>query len=166
MLTYCNYPQKTPSPHWNESAGIWMKRSQCYHVNMVSVEVDLRAAVWCPSTCSWLYQNRCIKQINALMCQNVLQWNNFYYFIKTITNSAFFCLKNISRIEWLNASAEFRKTCPCVYFQLAQLLQRCPYRSIRQTRRDHISPVLRSLHWLPVCKRTDFKILLCVYIKP
>uniref|UniRef100_A0A3Q3G3E6 Uncharacterized protein n=1 Tax=Labrus bergylta TaxID=56723 RepID=A0A3Q3G3E6_9LABR len=28
---------------------------------------------------------------------------------------------------------------------------------------DHISPVLRSLHWLPVCQRIDFKILLLVY---
>ena len=28
---------------------------------------------------------------------------------------------------------------------------------------DHITPVLRSLHWLPVCQRTDFKILLLVY---
>ena len=24
---------------------------------------------------------------------------------------------------------------------------------------DHITPVLRSLHWLPVCQRTDFKIV-------
>ena len=28
---------------------------------------------------------------------------------------------------------------------------------------DHITPVLRSLHWLPVCQRIDFKILLLVY---
>ena len=28
---------------------------------------------------------------------------------------------------------------------------------------DHITPVLRSLHWLPVSQRTDFQILLLVY---
>ena len=28
---------------------------------------------------------------------------------------------------------------------------------------DHITPVLRSLHWLPVCERIDFKILQLVY---
>ena len=28
---------------------------------------------------------------------------------------------------------------------------------------DHITPVLRSLHWLPVCQRIEFKILLIVY---
>ena len=28
---------------------------------------------------------------------------------------------------------------------------------------DHITPVLRSLHWLPLCKRVEFKIILLVY---
>ncbi len=30
-------------------------------------------------------------------------------------------------------------------------------------KREHITPILRSLHWLPVCFRVDFKILLLVY---
>lgn len=28
---------------------------------------------------------------------------------------------------------------------------------------DHINPVLRSLRWLPLCDRIDFKILVLVY---
>ena len=28
---------------------------------------------------------------------------------------------------------------------------------------DHITPVLRSLHWLPLCKRVEFTIILLVY---
>ena len=28
---------------------------------------------------------------------------------------------------------------------------------------DHITPVLKQLHWLPVCYRIIFKILLLVY---
>ncbi len=28
---------------------------------------------------------------------------------------------------------------------------------------DHITPLLRTLHWLPVSFRTDFKVLLLVY---
>ncbi|KAF7646253.1 hypothetical protein LDENG_00190940, partial [Lucifuga dentata] len=31
------------------------------------------------------------------------------------------------------------------------------------TKRQHITPTLRSLHWLPVSQRTEFKILLLVY---
>ncbi len=30
-------------------------------------------------------------------------------------------------------------------------------------KREHITPILRSLHWLPVCFRVDLKILLLVY---
>ncbi len=30
-------------------------------------------------------------------------------------------------------------------------------------KRDHITPVLQSLHWLPVRYRVDLKILLIVY---
>jgi len=38
----------------------------------------------------------------------------------------------------------------------ARIVTRCD-------RRDHITPVLKSLHWLPVKYRIDFKILLFVY---
>ena len=31
-------------------------------------------------------------------------------------------------------------------------------------RREHISPVLRSLHWLPIHRRIEFKIILLVYL--
>jgi len=30
-------------------------------------------------------------------------------------------------------------------------------------RRDHITPVLRQLHWLPVRQRIDFKLAVLVY---
>ena len=30
-------------------------------------------------------------------------------------------------------------------------------------RTDHITPILKSLHWLPITKRIDFKILVLVY---
>ena len=38
------------------------------------------------------------------------------------------------------------------------------YRTLSRTRTyEHITPVLRSLHWLPVTFRIDFKVLLLVY---
>ncbi|KAF7651201.1 hypothetical protein LDENG_00114270, partial [Lucifuga dentata] len=33
----------------------------------------------------------------------------------------------------------------------------------KSTRRSHITPILSSLHWLQVCFRIDFKILLLVF---
>ena len=45
-----------------------------------------------------------------------------------------------------------------------QLVQNAAARVLTKTRmRDHITPVLASLHWLPVVFRIDFKILLLVY---
>ena len=35
--------------------------------------------------------------------------------------------------------------------------------SLLTRKTDHITPVLRSLHWLPVTYRIDFKVLLLVY---
>ena len=45
-----------------------------------------------------------------------------------------------------------------------QRLQNCAARLLTYTKKTtHITPVLRSLHWLPVDKRIKFKILLLVY---
>ena len=45
-----------------------------------------------------------------------------------------------------------------------QLLQNSAARLLTTTRkRAHITPVLKSLHWLPVCFQIDFKICLLVF---
>ena len=45
-----------------------------------------------------------------------------------------------------------------------QLIQNAAARILSRTRKyEHITPVLRSLHWLPVKFRIDFKVLLLVY---
>ena len=45
-----------------------------------------------------------------------------------------------------------------------QLVQNAAARVLMKTKlRDHITPVLASLHWLPVVFRIDFKIILLVY---
>ncbi|XP_057686102.1 uncharacterized protein avpr2aa isoform X3 [Corythoichthys intestinalis] len=45
-----------------------------------------------------------------------------------------------------------------------QLVQNAAARVLTNTRKlDHITPVLKSLHWLPVSQRVDYKILLLIY---
>ncbi len=45
-----------------------------------------------------------------------------------------------------------------------QLIQNAAARILTRTRKsEHITPVLRSLHWLPVTFRIDFKVHLLVY---
>ena len=45
-----------------------------------------------------------------------------------------------------------------------QLIQNAAATVLANTKKvEHITPVLKSLHWLPACQRIDFKILLLVY---
>ena len=45
-----------------------------------------------------------------------------------------------------------------------KLIQNAAARIVTRTSKcNHITPVLKSLHWLPVKQRTEFKILLLVY---
>ncbi|XP_068571421.1 uncharacterized protein [Cebidichthys violaceus] len=102
--------------------------------------------------------------------------------IKTITKSAYYHLKNISRIRGLMSQQDLEKLvhafifsrldyCNGVFTGLCkkstrklQLIQNAAARVLTKTKKvDHITPVLRSLHWLPVQQRIDFKILLLVY---
>ncbi len=56
------------------------------------------------------------------------------------------------------------ETCSCLYHKQLQLIQNAAARILTRTRKsEHITPVLRSLHWLPVTFRVDFKVLLLIY---
>ena len=49
-------------------------------------------------------------------------------------------------------------------FRRLQFIKKAAARLITGTRRrDHITPVLRDLHWLPVRRRVDYKLALLVY---
>lgn len=107
---------------------------------------------------------------------------NFIPHIKNITKTGFYHLKNIarvrpflsrantetlmhafisSRIDYCNA---LLSGLPKRNISGLQLLQNSAARVLTKTRRRaHITPVLKSLHWLPVCFRIDFKILLMVF---
>uniref|UniRef100_A0A8C4RJ50 Reverse transcriptase domain-containing protein n=1 Tax=Erpetoichthys calabaricus TaxID=27687 RepID=A0A8C4RJ50_ERPCA len=66
-----------------------------------------------------------------------------------------------SRIDYCNAV--FTGCSNCSLYSL-QLIQNAAARIITRTRKyEHITPVLKSLHWLPVKFRADFKILLLTY---
>ena len=54
--------------------------------------------------------------------------------------------------------------CPSKSIRTLQLVQNAAARFLTGTRRrEHISPVLASLHWLPIKFRIEFKILLLTY---
>ncbi|XP_047193774.1 uncharacterized protein LOC118286550 [Scophthalmus maximus] len=102
--------------------------------------------------------------------------------IKQVSRTAFFHLRNIKNIRNILSQKDAEKLvhafvtsrldycnslllgCPNKSVKSLQLIQNAAARVLTRTRkRDHISPVLESLHWLPVKFRIEFKILLLTY---
>jgi hypothetical protein len=66
-----------------------------------------------------------------------------------------------SRLDYCNS---LYLGAPCSQIQRLQRIQNCAARLLTGTGRcDHITPVLKSLHWLPVQQRILFKTLLLVF---
>lgn len=115
----------------------------------------------------------------GVLIDSDLTFNNH---IKSVTKSAFYQLKNISRIKGFMSQTDQEKLIhafisnrldycnglltglPQKSIKQLQLIQNAAARVLTRTKRsEHITPVLKSLHWLPVRYRIDFKVLLLVY---
>lgn len=102
--------------------------------------------------------------------------------ISSVVSSSFFQLRLISKIKAYIPPGDLEKVvhafitnrldyCNALYvgldqssIQRLQLVQNAAARLLTSTRKtEHITPVLRSLHWLPVCQRINFKILLLTF---
>ncbi|KAJ0016334.1 hypothetical protein NQD34_014623 [Periophthalmus magnuspinnatus] len=104
---------------------------------------------------------------------------NFNSHIKSITSAAFYHLKNMAKIKGILSKPDLERPihafvssrldyCNGLLTGLSkraltqlQYIQNAAARVLTRTRR--ISPVLMSLHWLPVAQRIDFKAALLVY---
>ncbi len=66
-----------------------------------------------------------------------------------------------SRLDYCNA---LLGGCCARVINKLQMVQNAAARVLTRTRKyDHISPVMSTLHWLPIKHRIDFKILLIIY---
>ena len=107
---------------------------------------------------------------------------NFDKQINAVVKSCFFQLRMIAKIKSLLSPADLERVihatissrldyCNALYAGInqssldrLQLVQNAAARLLTGTRkRDHITPVLARLHWLPVRHRINFKVLLFVY---
>ncbi len=100
---------------------------------------------------------------------------SFSSLVKAVTKSAYYHLKNIARISSFVSSQDLEKLVhafitsrvdycngllPEKSVRQLQLIQNTTARILTRTRTsEHNTPVLRSLHWLPVTFRIDFKAL-------
>ena len=102
--------------------------------------------------------------------------------INSVVKASFFQLRLLTKIKPLLSFADFERVihafittrldyCNALYVGASQaslsrlqLVQNAAARLLTGTRtREHITPILASLHWLPVSFRIDFKILLFVF---
>lgn len=102
--------------------------------------------------------------------------------IKSVTKLAYYHLKNVARLRGLMSAQDLEKLVhafitsrldycngllaglPKKTVRQLQLVQNAVARVLTKTKKfEHITPILKSLHWLPVCQRIDFKILLLTY---
>lgn len=102
--------------------------------------------------------------------------------IKAVVKSSFFQLRQLSKIKPILQRQHFEAVihafvttrldyCNALYVGVSgssvarlQLVQNAAARLLTGTRKyDHISPILASLHWLPVRFRINFKVLLFVF---
>uniref|UniRef100_A0A8C9XHM2 Reverse transcriptase domain-containing protein n=1 Tax=Sander lucioperca TaxID=283035 RepID=A0A8C9XHM2_SANLU len=107
---------------------------------------------------------------------------SFNAHLKHTSRTAFFHLRNIAKIRNILSQNDAEKLvhafvtsrldycnsllsgCSNKSVRTLQLIQNAAARVLTRTKkRDHISPVLASLHWLPVKSRIEFKILLLTY---
>ena len=107
---------------------------------------------------------------------------NFNSHIKSMTSAVFYHLKNIARIKGIVSKPDLERLihafvsskldyCNGLLTGLSkrairqlQNIQNAAARVMTRTRECiYSSPVLRSLHWLPVAQRIDFKTALLAY---
>ncbi len=101
--------------------------------------------------------------------------------ISHVTKTAFFHLRNIAKLQNMLPVSDAEKlvhvfmtsrldycnallaACPASLINKLQVLQNAAARVLTRSRKyDHISPILQSLHWLPIKFRISYKILLLI----
>ncbi len=126
----------------------------------------------CPVTSST------VKNLGVILDSNL----SFEKHISNVTKTAFFHLRNIAKLRNMLPVSDAEKLvhafmtsrldycnallggCPASSINKLQVVQNAAARVLTRSRKyDHITPILQSLHWLPIKFRIIYKILLLAY---
>ncbi len=119
-----------------------------------------------------------VKNLGVILDSNLSFENHNSHVIKT----AFFHLRNIAKLRNMLSVSDAEKLvhafmtsrpdycnallvgCPASSISKLQIVQNVAARVFTRSRKyDHITPILQSLHWLPIKIRISYKILLLAY---
>ncbi len=119
-----------------------------------------------------------VKNLGVILDSNL----SFENHISNVTKTAFFHLRNISKLWNMLSVSDVEKLvhafmtsrldycnallggCPASSINKLQIVQNAAARVLTRSRKyDHITPILQSLHWLPIKFRISYKILLLAY---
>ncbi len=119
-----------------------------------------------------------VKNLGVILDRNL----SFENHISHVTKTAFFHLRNISKLRNMLSVSDAEKLvhafmtsrldycnallggCPASSINKLQIVQNAAARVLTRSRKyDHITPILQSLHWLPIKFRISYKILLLAY---
>uniref|UniRef100_A0A9J8BRN4 Reverse transcriptase domain-containing protein n=1 Tax=Cyprinus carpio carpio TaxID=630221 RepID=A0A9J8BRN4_CYPCA len=119
-----------------------------------------------------------VKNLGVILDSNL----SFENHISHVTKTAFFHLRNIAKLRNMSPVPDAEKLvhafmtsrldycnallggCPASSINKLQVVQNAAARVLTRSRKyDHITPILQSLHWLPINFRISYKILLLTY---
>jgi len=106
---------------------------------------------------------------------------SFKNHISYVTRTAFFHLRNIARLRNMLSVSDAEKlvhafmtsrldycnallaSCPASSINKLELVQNAAARVLTRSSKYHITPILSSLHWLPIKFHLNYKVLLLTY---
>ncbi len=119
-----------------------------------------------------------VKNLGVILDSNL----SFENHISNVTKTAFFHLRNIAKLRNMLSVSDAEKLvhafmtsrldycnallggCPASSKNKLQIVRNAAARVLTRSRKyDHITPILQSLHWLPIKFRISYKILLLAY---
>ncbi|XP_056098168.1 uncharacterized protein LOC130076896 [Rhinichthys klamathensis goyatoka] len=141
-----------------------------YTQNLLQYDFNIEG---CPVTFSTT-----VKDLGVILDRNL----SFENHISSVTRTAFFHLRNIAKLRNMLSVSDAEKLvhafmtsrldycnallagCPASSINKLQLVQNAAARVLTRSRKyDHITPILSSLHWLPIKFRINYKVLLLTY---
>ncbi len=151
--------------HFNQATDEFEKP----HVDLLDYNLQLDG---CPVPSST------VKNMGVVLDVNL----SFDNHISNVTKTAFFHLRNISKLRNMLSVSDAEKLvhafmtsrldycnallggCPASSINKLQIVQNAAARVLTTSRKyDYITPILQSLHWLPIKFRFSYKILLLAY---